>query len=175
MCNPKRGPYGVKYCGFSRHALTRPNLPKKFRTQSIDPEMFCYKEWQCVCGQTNLQVSSSSPRVLCLSIVLAPIGNIKPPPPPFPTLPPCLTLAWRPNNVGREAWARGNGENKFGNLDGYMREFEKLKRAYVSDVWLNSSWLKENLNLFQMDGISSTTSTSNALVYRLSNHTWVLP
>ena len=25
-----------------------------------------------------------------------------------------------------------------------------------------------------MDGISSTTSTSNALVYRLSNHTWVL-
>jgi len=77
VCNPKRGPYSVKYCGFSRDTLMRPNIPKKFRTQSLDSVRFCYNEWQCVCGPTNLQVSSSSPRVLCLSIVLAPIGNIQ--------------------------------------------------------------------------------------------------
>ena len=131
VCNPKRGPYGVKYCGFLRDTVTRPNLPKKFRTQSIDPIRFCYKEWQCVCGPANLQVSSSRPRVLCLLIFLAPKGNIQPPlRPPFPTLPPFLTLAWRPNNVGKEASARGNGEHKFANPGGYMGKFEKLKQAY---------------------------------------------
>ena len=48
-------------------------------------------------------------------IVLTAIGTSNPLP-PFPTLPSCVTLAWRLNNVGTDPWTSRNGEHNLQSL-----------------------------------------------------------